>query len=125
MPAPISPAAAHARAPEPASETPALKEVGIRSEGLHDFIVFRFAGPIEYKVGRLKSPDRMFVDFPKATAHAATYPGTSTVNVESVRIGHEPERGTRAVLDLKRQSDYLIVQNPDQSSIVIDVFPVR
>ncbi|HYE24811.1 MAG TPA: AMIN domain-containing protein [Clostridia bacterium] len=124
IPAPMPPVATDA-APETAAEVPALREVAIRNEGVHDFVVFRFAGPIEYKVGRLKSPDRIFVDFPNAAAQKAAHTGASAANVESVRIGHDPERGTRAVLDLKRQSDYLIVQNPDQSSIVIDVFPIR
>lgn len=100
-----------------------LNEVTARNEGTHDFIVFRFNGATPFKAGRLKSPDRIFIDFPLAGAASSAYETPETMNVQQVRVGYDAPRGTRIVLDLHHRSDFLIVRSADGESIVLDVYP--
>jgi hypothetical protein len=102
-----------------------VDEIAVRNDGANDFIVFKLSGATAYKVGRLSSPERIFVDFPEVGASTSTRGGLSTANVTRIRTGYDTERGLRIVLDLRHNSDYLVVHSADGKNIVLTISPAH
>ena len=111
--------------PAPSDGKVTVDEIAVRNDGANDFIVFKLSGATAYKVGRLSSPERIFVDFPEVGASTSTKGGLSTANVVRIRTGYDTERGLRIVLDLRHNSDYLVVHSADGKNIVVTISPAR
>ena len=99
-----------------------IKDIRFQSTPEFTRIVVELSGPVEYKNGKLKDPDRFYVDLWTAVVTPAKQ--TITVNdefIDTIRVAQFDEDTARIVLDFKQiqNCDIFYLRDPDR--LVMDI----
>jgi N-acetylmuramoyl-L-alanine amidase len=120
-----SPQAARSRPPMPAAPRLALvRDIRYWNNPPYTRVVIDVEGAMQYRVGRLYYPDRLYLDL-MGTQLAPQLPGRAFASpddgLNGLRAAQNQPDVVRVVLDLKPLDDYHVFTMSDPSRLVIDI----